>query len=60
MEHETISMVEWPNQKRGMSEEQNERLNSQVKKRKNKTIKQYGNGAGRYKQESYKWNEKLK
>lgn len=26
MEHETISMVEQPNQNRGMSEEQNERL----------------------------------
>lgn len=24
------------------------------------TIKQHGNGAGRYKQESYKWNERLK
>lgn len=31
-----------------------------VKKRNNKTIKQYGNEAGRHKQEKYKWNEKLK
>lgn len=29
-------------------------------KSRRETIKQYGNRAGRYKQESYKWNEKLK
>lgn len=58
MEHEGISMVEQPNQQRGMSEEQKGK-DLRIARRKNKT-KQYGNGAGRYKQESYKRNEKLK